>query len=64
MPSGLSDTSKVLQGCVPGLGIPTNNVRIITLFNNVQGIVSLFNLKRLKWFDLPKFPKPCEEVDR
>ena len=31
---------------------------ILMLFNNVQGILSLFTLKRLKCFDLPKFPKP------
>ena len=35
---------------------------ILMLFNNVQGILSLFNLKRLKCFDLPKFPKSCGKL--
>ena len=37
---------------------------ILMLFNNVQGILSLFNLKRLKCFDLPKFPKAMWKVNR
>ena len=35
---------------------------ILMLFNNVQGILSLFNLKRLKCFDLPKFPNSCGKL--
>lgn len=31
---------------------------ILMLFNNVQGIYLISILKRLKCFDLPKFPKP------